>query len=106
MMRIFANKAVRFRLFLILMIAFLAVVKAREDPELRYFFRRQITDRMAIRNYFETYSVRKLHLGAGDNSVPGWLNSDIEPGNDSIYLDAPAGIPSRKVRSNISMRSI
>jgi predicted SAM-dependent methyltransferase len=36
----------------------------------------KFTRRRQINNYFANVQVRKLHLGSGDNLLPGWLNSD------------------------------
>jgi predicted SAM-dependent methyltransferase len=36
---------------------------------------------------------RKLQIGAGPNNLPGWLNSDIEPTREQIYLDATRPLP-------------
>jgi len=38
-----------------------------------------------VADYFDTHSVRKLHLGAGKNRLDGWLNTDLDP--DMVYLD-------------------
>jgi predicted SAM-dependent methyltransferase len=36
----------------------------------------------------------KLHIGAGPNALPGWLNTDINPGSGVTYfLDAVAPFP-------------
>jgi predicted SAM-dependent methyltransferase len=43
--------------------------------------------------YFETHSIRKLQLGAGGHSVDGWLNTDIEPKANELYLDATSDYP-------------
>jgi SAM-dependent methyltransferase len=47
----------------------------------------------AVDEYIASHPVRKLQIGAGPNSLPGWLNSDIEPQKDQIYLDAAAVYP-------------
>jgi len=46
-----------------------------------------------INKYFQANSVRKLQLGAGGNAPAGWLNSDIEPSGEEIYLDASSRYP-------------
>ena len=90
----FRSGTARFRLFLILMIVALAGAKLREfSSNLKYFYQRQFSDPSTIRDYFAVNAVRKLHLGAGDNNVVGWLNSDIEPSGDAIYLDASSHYP-------------
>ena len=38
-------------------------------------------------------TVRKLQLGAGEFSNPGWLNTDIEPREGQAYLDATERFP-------------
>jgi len=43
--------------------------------------------------YLATHAVRKLQIGAGAQSLPGWLNSDIVPGPGQIYLDATKRFP-------------
>ena len=37
-----------------------------------------------IEDYLQKPGVRKLHLGCGRNILPGWLNSDLEPGSSNI----------------------
>lgn len=44
--------------------------------------------------YLATHRVPKLHIGAGDGALPGWLNTDIEPGADDVFfLDATKPFP-------------
>jgi predicted SAM-dependent methyltransferase len=33
-------------------------------------------------------SLKKLHIGCGDNHLEGWLNSDIYPKKGDVFLDA------------------
>ena len=41
-----------------------------------------------IKNYLKTNEIKKLHIGAGGNIIPGWFNTDLEPLDDKIfYLD-------------------
>jgi ubiquinone/menaquinone biosynthesis C-methylase UbiE len=41
-----------------------------------------------------THRIRKLHIGAGDGALAGWLNTDIEPGADDVFfLDATKPFP-------------
>jgi SAM-dependent methyltransferase len=48
----------------------------------------------AIRAYLSSHPVPKLQLGAGPNALPGWLNSDLEPGGPGvIFLDATRPFP-------------
>ena len=37
--------------------------------------------------------MRKLQLGAGGNAAVGWLNTDIDPSGEEIYLDAARRYP-------------
>jgi predicted SAM-dependent methyltransferase len=46
-----------------------------------------------VEAYLRANPVRKLQIGAGENNKPGWLNSDIEPLNGQIYLDATERFP-------------
>lgn len=47
-----------------------------------------------ITAYLHTHPIKKLHLGASDKFLDGWLNSDIEPVSHSgIYLDATKVFP-------------
>lgn len=50
-------------------------------------------DSRTIDQYFQANSVRKLQLGAGGNAPAGWINSDIEPSREEIYLDAASRYP-------------
>jgi predicted SAM-dependent methyltransferase len=50
-------------------------------------------DSRTIEKYFQANSVRRLQLGAGTNAPAGWLNSDIEPSKEEIYLDAASRYP-------------
>lgn len=63
------------------------VKRAVRSPLLRF------GDTRAIDGYLKTHSLRKLQLGAGSNHTQGWLNSDIEPGDDQVYIDATARFP-------------
>ncbi|HEV8720780.1 MAG TPA: methyltransferase domain-containing protein [Candidatus Binatia bacterium] len=56
-------------------------------------YRRRIRDPRVIRDYLESHSVRKLQLGAGGNDPAGWLNTDIAPRRDEVYLDATKRYP-------------
>src|SRR5689334_20997101 len=48
----------------------------------------------AIERYFRLHPSRKLHLGASDKLLPGWLNSDLEPSApECIFLDATTTFP-------------
>ena len=47
-----------------------------------------------IRHYLRTNSPRKLQLGAGSSSLPGWLCTDLAPSSDAVvFLDATKPFP-------------
>jgi predicted SAM-dependent methyltransferase len=56
-------------------------------------YRKWVKDPGAIREYLHSHSVRKLQIGAGGNDAKGWLNTDIEPNGDEVYLDATQQFP-------------
>jgi predicted SAM-dependent methyltransferase len=43
--------------------------------------------------YLNQHPVRKVQIGAGGLDYPGWLNTDIEPTGDEVYLDATKPFP-------------
>jgi len=50
----------------------------------------------AVEAYSSAHAIRKLHLGAGTGSLPGWLNTDIDilpDGRGVVYLDATRTFP-------------
>lgn len=50
--------------------------------------------RGVIRRYLRGHPSRRLHLGAGPNAIPGWLNTDIHPTSLAIaQLDATKPFP-------------
>lgn len=46
-----------------------------------------------IRRYLDGANVRGLHVGCGANRLPGWLNTELSPREDEIYLDATRPFP-------------
>lgn len=46
-----------------------------------------------IAAYLREQPIRKLQIGAGSSRHPGWLNTDIEPGEGLAYLDATKRFP-------------
>lgn len=46
-----------------------------------------------IAAYMREQPTRKLQIGAGSSRQPGWLNTDIEPGEGLAYLDATKRFP-------------
>jgi len=48
----------------------------------------------SVRAYLDTHGVRKLQLGAGPTELPGWLNTDRDPGTrQAVYLDVTRRFP-------------
>jgi predicted SAM-dependent methyltransferase len=56
-------------------------------------YRSWIKDPGVIGDYLQSHSVRKLQLGSGGNDPKGWLNTDIEPTRNEVYLDATKRYP-------------
>ena len=46
-----------------------------------------------IARYLASQSVRKLHIGCGDNELAGWLNTELCPRGGQIFLDATQPFP-------------
>ena len=88
------TKANCFRWFLLIMIAFVASLAIRDHGEIKIgAYRSWIKDPGVIRDYLQSHSIRKLQLGAGGNDPKGWLNTDIEPTSNEVYLDATKRYP-------------
>lgn len=54
---------------------------------------RRLRSPSLIAGYTKNNAVRKLQLGAGEFNMPGWLNTDIEPGEGQAFLDAGERFP-------------
>jgi predicted SAM-dependent methyltransferase len=80
-----------FLLAIIACIGLLAISDVRNIASDSY--RHWISDPRVIRDYLESHSVRKLHLGAGGNDPRGWLNTDIFPTREEVYLNASKPYP-------------
>lgn len=51
-------------------------------------------DQRLKETYLRSHDERKLHLGAGNNELEGWLNTDLFPPYDSLmHLDASKPFP-------------
>lgn len=46
-----------------------------------------------VRAYLKGASSPRLHIGAGDNHLAGWLNTELTPRGDQIFLDATKPFP-------------
>jgi predicted SAM-dependent methyltransferase len=55
--------------------------------------RHELNDPEAIHEYLKSHPVRKLQLGAGSSNPIGWLNTDIEPQGEQVYLDVTKRYP-------------
>ena len=80
-----------FLLFAIFAIGAGELYKRRSD--LIQSYHQHLKDPGIIREYLSAHSVKKLQLGAGENVVKGWLNTDIEPTKGEVYLDAMGDYP-------------
>jgi SAM-dependent methyltransferase len=49
--------------------------------------------RRPLEEYLASHTVRKLHLGAGGNVLPGWLNTDRDVRPGVAYLDVARPFP-------------
>ncbi len=54
--------------------------------------RANISD-ILIQTYLKNSKLRKLQLGCGENMITGWLNSDLNEGDNRISLDVTAHFP-------------
>lgn len=50
-------------------------------------------DGRLIQRYLATHQVRGLHIGCGGNHLAGWLNTELCPRGDEIFLDATRRFP-------------
>jgi len=52
-----------------------------------------VTNPVVIRRYLESHPIRRLHIGCGENLLPGWLNTDLFPVKGALFLDASKQLP-------------
>jgi len=52
-----------------------------------------ITRQKKIRYYLQNYQVRKLQIGCGGISLKGWLNTDLCPAEEQLFVDAREKLP-------------
>lgn len=48
-----------------------------------------------INNYLQAVEIPKLQLGSGENILQGWLNTDLDPSKNTVFLDARRSFPFR-----------
>jgi predicted SAM-dependent methyltransferase len=51
---------------------------------LRYY----VSHHCMVKTYMKTHQTRKLQIGSGSNILNGWLNTDLKPNKQLIFLDA------------------
>ena len=56
-------------------------------------YRFYLTGRYIVRSYFKNNEVYKLQIGSSSNFLNGWLNSDVIPSREILYLDATKTFP-------------
>jgi len=57
--------------------------------------------RRQLGKYIATHDIRKLHLGAGGSTHPGWIGTDIQPSSSEILcLDATQPLPIKDATFN------
>lgn len=87
------TKAKYFLWFLLIIIACAGFLAISEFGKIASAYRRLITDSKTVHEYLASHSVRKLQLGAGSHDPAGWLNTDIFPTGNQVYLDATKRYP-------------
>jgi predicted SAM-dependent methyltransferase len=50
-------------------------------------------DRALIDRYLASQPVARLHIGCGDHELPEWLNTDLNPKPNQLYLNATQTFP-------------
>jgi predicted SAM-dependent methyltransferase len=70
-----------------------AVAQPPATPEERALAEFKERSPAIIAAYMRDEPVKRLQIGAGSSRRPGWLNTDIEPGDGLAYLDATKRFP-------------
>ena len=70
-----------------------AVARSPVGPDAEALAAFQERSPAIIAAYMRNEPIRKLQIGAGSSRRPGWLNTDIEPGEGLAYLDATKRFP-------------
>jgi predicted SAM-dependent methyltransferase len=68
-------------------------LRARSQSMIQSAYRRHVASPRLIHAYLRDHTVRKVQIGAGAIDKAGWLNTDIEPGENEAYLDASGPFP-------------
>jgi len=73
----------------------IAWMRARQQIQQDRLLEVQLRRRQQIvAEYLATHPLRKLQIGTGENPIPGWLNTDLEPTlPEVVYLDALERLP-------------
>lgn len=50
-------------------------------------------DRRLTARYLAAHELPRLHVGCGDNELAGWLNTELYPRGNQVYLDATRRFP-------------
>lgn len=50
-------------------------------------------NRRLVGSYLAKSTQPRLHIGCGDNELSGWLNTDLNPKRNQLYLDAAQPFP-------------
>jgi predicted SAM-dependent methyltransferase len=66
----------------------------RDLRKILVFRTKLLTRGRLIKKYLKFNEIKKLQLGAGPTTLPGWLSTDIAPASDRVvYLDATEAFP-------------
>jgi predicted SAM-dependent methyltransferase len=66
----------------------------REQKECLRRVRYQVARPGKIRSYLSAHDCRKLHIGASNHTISGWINADLDPRSaDVLYLDCTKPFP-------------
>jgi predicted SAM-dependent methyltransferase len=83
-----------FTLLLLVIVACVAILAVAQNKQIAFVaYRTRIKDPGVIRAYLKANPVRRLQLGAGGSHPAGWLNTDIEPSDNQVYLNATGRYP-------------
>lgn len=52
-----------------------------------------LNHRCMVKDYLKSNQIRKLQIGSGSNVLQGWLNTDVNPKKEILFLDARKRFP-------------